>query len=474
MLLKKFINVSLVLLISVTTAKYELSKPGHTMVLTEGDHVEQFSVGLGNFPVQEQPLDGEISEGKDLSVYKIGLNFQKQGILFKKNKKSKKENNIKIVKGDYVRFVDPNSTLDLGITVPLSPNLSFKDLLSNMNHDRNLVPISRYISLTEYTHDDVNIWNLYEEFTSNKKVVEAIKEDEGIEDSDPALILRSTKRLDQAITGAPSLIIGLNLNIANYIVTNYVYPLFLKKMDPEDRNNQALMELFKTFKEDLSLPIDFFYDYELMLNADSFSKLINEFLIQGQSINFAIDSMMEAVMGSHNKLDIEFPPENFDINTDSTDKYDNSISFILFSMAGNFHKYYKKKHRVPMNKKVLDIVRAGSKKFAQGIKSLFKDTKYASPFDHSCELLVPVIMTNFGPELIEMYFWLSQTNFYNFILKYIIFTNKRAKFHEFFVMGNKLSRDSVMNVGKYFQPEKYAGLKVKKYYPIFWTKDRLV
>ena len=486
------INICLVLLFNLTASKYQVAMKSGSFCMNRRGAVKEVGVGLVHFKLEEYEIPDTVEFGNDKSIYQVELELGIEGILYDKEHKNgtqeqrNKSMAQKIVFGDYVRFLTKDKRFNLGMTPPLERTRNFKDILNVMNDKGNnqFMKLNRNIPLIQYDHEGIEIWDLYDEFTSHKAVITSIQEEQGKTLADPVVTMDDqTGTMEHFIESHKDILILLNATIMDFTIGHLVEPLFLKEMDPEDRDNEQLEDHFLDLKVGLTAQMLVVAEEKLkseeehnkfIFNKDSFGVFLNEYLSEGHSVNILIETVMMTIARNDSNLIVEIPTEAAKSDPNHLVKIINTVKQVGFALGMNLYKYWKSQNVIKMDKELVMSVKGHVDDFNAQVANTFGSTQYAAQFERAGKLTLPTLMTNFGPELLEIYFWLFQTDINEFLFNYLLTSGERTNFRDFFVTGTQMDGSKVAGVWKYFHPENFMEDKVKYFHPIRWKKNRLI
>lgn len=479
-------NVCLFFVLGLGMCKFDVATIDKTYLLNENKKFSPMAIGYVHFHVTEYKLP-EIDDLYDnKSIYNIDLNLNESGLIYQKSKENKKKteqangrtegNVVTVEKGDYVRFIEKDDVFNLGTTLALDSGLNFKQLLEQMSADRNSVPIDRKITLVEFTEDGVDLIELYKLFTSHKVILDQYKAHKNIQKGQPILTFsRDPITFEDFLkddSGIFNIVSGMFLTfVVNYVVK----PIFYEKMEKADWENEKLAELFDELIDDLAFEAEFFEDYELVFNQTSFLTYINNFVVNGQASNLLIETVMMAVATNNDSMIVQLITDYIETDEEAQAKVRDTLVNIFYTLVTNVYRKVKKDIEIGLSIKIVSQVKPIFDKFNASVQSEPSLAKYKDAFTAIQPLSLAVFLTNFTPEIIELFFWSFQLNFDDFIMHYLYFSDLLPGFTDAFADDElMISQSKVISVWKYIHPDFFNDIKTKNFAVIKQCRRSLI
>lgn len=479
-------NVCLFLVLGLGSCKLGVAQISDVYLLDENRKVSPMAIGFKHFRVTEYELPNMEDLFQNQSTYSVDLNLQETGMIYRKSTKNKskankaggnsKGNVITIEKGDYVRFIEKDDAMQLGTTLALDSGLNFKQLLNELNSDPDSVPIDLDISLVEYTHENIDVISLYQMFTSNQTILSQYVSHKNIQSGQPILAFSeepvSFREFLEDDSGIFEMLMALTMS---FLVKFVLQPLYLQQMDQADWKNEQLEDLFDNLITELALEESFFQDYELVFTNSSFLGYINQFLIEKQTSNLLIETVMMSVATKNESLSVHLITEDIEDNEEAQLQVQNSLKNIFYTLVNNMYMSLKKDLQIKPSARVVSKIKPILDAFNSKVQAEPSLAKYKDAFAKIQPLSLVVFATNFTPEIIEVFFWAYQMEFADFLSHYLLFSSQLPSFTDFFADDNlKISNDKVVEVWKYIHPDFFSDVRTRKFKVIKETGRLLI
>jgi len=414
------------------------------------------------------------------------LNLNDFGLIYQKSKKNidaAKEVGgpnqgyvSKIETGDFVRFIEPDDVFELGTTTVLDSNLNFPNLLTQMGTSRASVPINRKITLIEYTNQNADPIDMYKLYTSHLDILKQYIAHKQIGKGETIMhFVEEVVTFEDFLKDESGIFELLCSMFLKYIVMNVLEPLYYNEMDSSDHANPKLKQLFEELLLKLTFDADFFDDYEMLFDQESFAPYVNNFLIEKQTSNLLIETVMMSVATDNHNLFIQLLTEDIETNEEVQNDVEDTLGNIFYTFATNVYRSVKRELEIKPTVKLIAKIKPIFDDFNSKIVTEPTLAKYKDAFTALVPLSMPVFISNFTPEIIEVFFWSFQLNYDDFFMHYLYFSDMLPNFADYFADDDqKLSGDKVKEVWKYVHPEQFSEFKTKNFTVIKQSRRTLV
>ena len=436
-------NVCLVfLLISLVKSKCDITENfgKDIYIKTFKEKGTFFNVGYPDFLVNEFSVD------ESTSFYELTYFPQVDGILFKKKSKNTDATTVEL--GDYVRYFERISPINLGMTEIMENGLNIKQILARINKEDN---IKKIFELAPFVHENLNPITMYQEYLSHKEVINTFRSlTEMPEDEALFKFPNIEEKFEAYLNDSHKNKLLIIRPLIKELTMNIIVPLYLKYVEEGSELETHVKACLQILAKELLVTIDWFKDYTPELSIEKVVKLVNDYTQNEMENNLIMKTFEQQIHSEDKKMTVIFPQlvpaeeENYESSepqemVQNFTLEDEDMKKTVKSMMTSFRRLIYMKHgkskKYTMPDNLMGEIVEVLVKFQDKLFEFEFEEFHNSYFSKAYNVLAGRIFKNFNPQRLEVGFWLEFNNdeFENFFLNYTQITSERENFREMFM-----------------------------------------